>query len=544
MMRSRAGAHTRLRREIQMSTMQSASRRRSWILALFCAMVAFSAQAQTYQALLKFGPKSGKNPNTLALGSDGNMYGTTSNGGESNAFRPGQGTVFSVTPSGEVKTGLYIFCIGPGSPYNCSDGAGPEGVTQGTDGNLYGTTNKGGANDGGTVFQLTPGNVLTTLYSFCSEANCTDGTLPLARVVEGTDGNFYGTTSYGGTNNAGTFFRVSSAGAFTTLYSFCAQTHCADGETPGALTLGNDGNFYGTTFVGGANGNGTVFQITPTGTLTTLHSFCSEGGCADGWQPTSLIQGIDGNFYGTTNTGGANNGGTAFQLTPAGVLTPLYSFCSATNCADGKGPNSLGEDSSGNIYGASTAGGFVSAKWPSGCGTLFSLTLNGVLTTLYDFCTETGVSQNGAYPDAVVQIANGSFYGTTLLGGAKLDVLNCESGCGVLYSLSLGVALPPTFTPSTLIFGNQKVNTTSRPKSITVKNVNIGSATLDFSGFAVGGPFAISSNTCQAILAAGKSCRISITFTPTLLEAPTGMLRVSDNAPNSPQSVALSGTAD
>jgi uncharacterized repeat protein (TIGR03803 family) len=506
------------------------------IVTLFCAITLIAARAQTYQALLEFGPASGKNPNWLVLGSDGNMYGTTFNGGESNAFRPGQGTVFSVTPSGDVKTGLYIFCIGPGSPYKCFDGAGPKGVVLGTDGNFYGTTYKGGATDSGTVFQLTPGSVLTTLYSFCSETNCTDGTLPLAGVVEGADGNFYGTTGYGGANNFGTVFRITPAGVFSTLYSFCAQTNCADGEAPGALTLGNAGNLYGTTSVGGAKGNGTVFRITPTGALTTLHSFCSEEGCADGWQPTSLIQGIDGNFYGTTNTGGANNGGTAFRLTPAGVLTPLYSFCSASNCADGKGPNTMGEDSNGNFYGTTIAGGFVSEKWPSGCGTLFSLSLNGVLSTIYDFCTKTGGSQNGAYPDAVVQLANGSFYGTTSVGGTVSD--------GVLYSLSVGVALPPTFTPSALIFGNQKVNTTSKPKSITVTNVNTGSATLDFSGFTVGGPFAISSNTCQATLAAGKSCKINITFTPTFLEAPTGMLRVSDNAPDSPQTVALSGTAD
>jgi uncharacterized repeat protein (TIGR03803 family) len=366
----------------------------------------------------------------------------------------------------------------------------------------------------------------------------------VAGVVEGLDGNFYGTTSYGGANNFGTVFRITPAGVFSTLYSFCAQTNCADGEAPGALTLGNDGNFYGTTSVGGAKGNGTVFQITPKGALTTLHSFCSQAGCADGWQPTSLIQGIDGNFYGTTNTGGANDGGTAFQLMPSGVLTPLYNFCSASNCADGKGPNTLGEDSNGNFYGTTIAGGFVSEKWPSGCGTLFSLTPNGVLTTVYDFCTKTGVSENGAYPDAVVLNANGTFYGTTFLGGAKLDVLNCESGCGVLYSLSVGVALPPTFTPSALVFGTQKVNTTSKPESITVRNVNTGSATLDFSDFTVGGPFAISANTCEATLAAGKSCKISITFTPTFLEAPTGMLRVSDNAPNSPQTIALSGSAD
>lgn len=159
------------------------STRTVWIFTLFCATTLISAPAQTYQALLEFGPATGKNPNSLVLGSDGNMYGTTLNGGESNAFRPGQGTVFSVTPSGEVKTGLHIFCIGPGSPYKCSDGAGPKGVVLGTDGNLYGTTYKGGAADGGTVFQLTPGNVLTTLYSFCSETNCTDGTQPLAGVV-------------------------------------------------------------------------------------------------------------------------------------------------------------------------------------------------------------------------------------------------------------------------------------------------------------------------------------------------------------------------
>ncbi len=165
--------------------------------------------------------------------------------------------------------------------------------------------------------------MLTTLYSFCSQTNCTDGNEPRG-LVQAADGNFYGTTAFGGAyyNNycsadpgCGTVFEITPAGVLTTLYSFCSQPNCPDGGHPVGLVQATDGNFYGATEWGGANGHGTVFEITPSGTLTTLYSFCAQANCADGANPEGrLMQATNGNLYGTTYYGGANVDGTVFSL--------------------------------------------------------------------------------------------------------------------------------------------------------------------------------------------------------------------------------------
>ena len=302
--------------------------------------------------------------------------------------------------------------------FNVSNGAFPSGsLVQGTDGNFYGTTLSGGANGDGTVFKITSSGTLTTLYSFCSQTNCSDGTSPFAGLVQGSDGNFYGTTSGGGAKSYGTVFKMTSTGALTTLYSFCSQSGCSDGSFPEAgLVQGSDGNFYGTTDEGGTNGDGTVFKITSSGTLTTLYSFCSKNGCSDGENPSAgLVQGSDGNFYGATENGGANgNNGTVFKITPAGTLTTLYSFCSAP-CTDGANPNGLVQASDGNFYGTTGHGG------ANDYGTIFKITPTGTLTTLYSFCSQSGCS-DGEYPIAgLMQAVNGTFYGTTSSGGSSND---------------------------------------------------------------------------------------------------------------------------
>jgi uncharacterized repeat protein (TIGR03803 family) len=216
------------------------------------------------------------------------------------------------------------------------------------------------------AMQPTQAQTFTTLYSFCAQPNCTDGAVP-SGVVQATDGNLYGTTSGGGANGTaglGTVFRLTVAGALTTLHSFDYY----DGFNPqAALIQGTDGNLYGTTAEGGTGsactltgaGCGTIFRITPTGTLTSLYSFCNEANCADGrWPYAGLLQATDGNFYGTTYLGGANDAGTVFQITPAGTLTTLYSFCSQTNCADGSGPwAALIQATDGNLYGVTGGGG-------------------------------------------------------------------------------------------------------------------------------------------------------------------------------------------
>jgi uncharacterized repeat protein (TIGR03803 family) len=275
---------------------------------------------------------------------NGDFYGTTAEGGAS-----GFGTIFRITPT--ALTTLHSF--------DGTDGENPlAGLIQGADGNFYGTTVNGGVNKSqGTVFKMTPGGMLTTLYSFCEQGVlCPDGAAPLAGLVQAANGDFYGVTVAGGANDGGTVFKITSSGTLTTLYSFCAQTGCTDGKLPYAgLVQAPNGHFYGTTSSGGANGGGTVFLITPGGALTTLYSFCSLTGCADGSYPDAgLVQATDGNFYGTTSAGGANGAGTVFETTPnRGTLTVLHSFT---------GPNAvhiagLVQATNGDFYGTTWDGG-------------------------------------------------------------------------------------------------------------------------------------------------------------------------------------------
>jgi len=243
-----------------------------------------------------------------------------------------------ITSSG-AQTTLHSFC----SQSGCGDGSYPNaGLIQATDGNLYGTTVEG-ANGLGTVFKITPGGRLTTLHRFCSKRDCTDGAYPQAALVQATDGSFYGTTLEGGAYGAGTVFKIAKTGKLTTLYSFCSQSSCTDGQFPyAALVQATDGNFYGTTSDGGANGNGTIFKISPGGALATLYSFCSQSGCADGAVPyAALIQGTNGSFYGTTSTGGANRAGTVFSLDVG--LAPLAETVPASGSV-GEAGTILGSD--------------------------------------------------------------------------------------------------------------------------------------------------------------------------------------------------------
>jgi uncharacterized repeat protein (TIGR03803 family) len=186
------------------------------------------------------------------------------------------------------------------------------GLTKATNGKFYGTTYGGGANGDGTVFSITAGGTLTTLYSFCAQPDCTDGADPEAGLVNGTNGKFYGTTYGGGANGYGTVFSITTGGALTTLHSFDRT----DGSSPEAgLAQGTNGKFYGTTYSGGANGDGTVFSIAAGGTLTTLYSFCAQPDCTDGADPEAgLVNGTNGKFYGTTGFGGTSDYGTTFGI--------------------------------------------------------------------------------------------------------------------------------------------------------------------------------------------------------------------------------------
>jgi len=208
----------------------------------------------------------------------------------------------------------------------------------------------------------------TTLFSF----DYTDGVNPVAALVQATNGDFYGTTSLGGAYADGTVFKITPSGALTTLYSFCAQSGCTDGSRPYAgLAQGTNADLYGTTwFGGGAKDDGTVFKITLGGTLTTLYSFC-QSGCTDGSSPyAGLVQATNGDFYGTTDGGGSYGYGTVFKITPSGTLTTLYSFCSQSGCTDGSGPYAgLVQDTNGTFYGTTVYGGAY------GDGTIFTLSV-------------------------------------------------------------------------------------------------------------------------------------------------------------------------
>jgi len=372
---------------------------RACALLLLCASTAIASPAQTFTSLHSFGGADGRDPFAgLVQGANGNLYGTTVLGG-ANTY----GAVFTITPSGTLTT-LYSF--------GGKDGGNPDAaLVQATNGNFYGTTQVGGTNNQGTVFKIAPGGALTTLYSFCPLSGCPDGLYSWA-LIQATDGNFYGTTYEGGANNGGTVFKITPGGTLTTLYSFCSQSGCPDGLYPQAgLVQAANGIFYGTTSVGGANGQGTVFEITSGGALTTLYSFCSQTGCTDGYQPyAELIQAADGNFYGTTSLGGINGHGTVFKITSGGTLTTLYDFCSQNGCPDGDGPlTSLVQATDGDFYGTTSAGGASGAY-----GTVFKITPGGTLTTLHSFD-----STDGETPSALIQDTNGEFYGTTSGGGTN-----------------------------------------------------------------------------------------------------------------------------
>lgn len=406
--------------------------KRNFVLCVISIAMAIASSATTFK-FVSFNGTDGANPylESLVQGLDGNLYGTTLYG----AHGTGYGTVFKISPTGAL-TSLYTFCSKPG----CIDGYQPfAGLVLATNGNFYGTTSTGGAHGSGTVFKITRAGTLSTLYSFCSQTGCADGVQPLAGLVQGTDGNFYGTTHGGGANGSGTVFKITPTGTtLTTLYSFCPKTGCADGFYPWAgLVQGTDGNFYGTTVGGGSHGNyGTVFKINPgTHMLTTLYSFCSQTGCTDGTSPyAGLVQGTDGNFYGTTLGGGTNHNGTVFKITSTGTLTTLHRFVHTDGFAPSAG---LVQATDGNFYGTTSAGG------ANGLGTVFKITPGGMntLTTLHSFG---GADGNGPY--GLVQDTNGNFYGTTQYGGAN-NV--CSGGCGTVFSLSVGlgpfVETLPTF---------------------------------------------------------------------------------------------------
>jgi len=351
--------------------------------------VTYSGTTGTLATLYSFtGGDDGGNPIAgLLTGIDSLLYGTTETGGSS-----GFGTAYQITTSGSFST-LHTFATG-------TDGANPyAGLITGTVGNLYGTAETGGTGGFGTVYQLNTSGTFTTLYSF---PGASDGANPYGGVVTGTDGLLYGTTSNGGAHSLGTVYSVSTSGSFNPLYSF---TGGSDGSHPqSTLIQAANGNFYGTAVTGGSSSAGTIFEVTSGGALTPIHSF-NPG--VDGASPyAGLITGTDGNFYGTTETGGTGGYGTVYRLSTSGSVTTLHAFTDGT---DGGNPYAgLLQGSDGNFYGTTETGG------TGGAGTIYQLASSGSFATLYSF---TGGSDGGNPRAALTESTPGVLFGTTTTSG-------------------------------------------------------------------------------------------------------------------------------
>jgi uncharacterized protein (TIGR03437 family) len=381
---------------------------RKFGIFLFALGMVF-CRAQTLTTLAAFSGANGSGPASIIQGADGNFYGTATGGGTH-----GQGTVFKMTPGGVLAT-LYNF----GS--SASDGNYPQGaLLQASDGNFYGTTATGGTQNLGTVFKVTPSGAETILYNFCQQDSCADGAYPLAGLVQGADGNLYGTTANGGVatqgslvyQRSGNVFKITLAGVITTLYNFCSLNNCSDGYFPeGGLVLASDGNFYGTTAGDSVNYGapfGTIYQLTPLGVLTTIHTFSNSGPS----NPTStLVQGSDGSLYGTTYSGnGSGNYGGVFKVTLGCTYTVLHVFPSAFT------PSPTGAGAYPPRYSALALGPGGSLLGGTD-DTAFEITTTGTLTTLHTF--EIDLEGFGVF--GLVLGKDGNVYGTTEFQGPSND---------------------------------------------------------------------------------------------------------------------------
>ncbi len=404
-----------------------------WVFFVVAAQLGLTSvcPAQVYERLVSFADavsattNLGKSPQAgLIKDRDGNFYGTTAGGGLN-----GFGTVFKVSPAG-VLTTLVSF-----SSFQdvCSS------LVIGRDGNIYGTL-KGSGPDLGSVFRMTPTGTLTILFTFTGAGGTHPGAYPKSGLVEARDGSFYGTTERGGASDLGTVFRITTNGTaagtvFTNLVQF-SGANGSNAETPvtstkgqGNLTLATDGNFYGVTERGGTSDKGTIFKMTPSGTLTTLLSFSGSGGMG-AYPKGGLIQLRDGRFFGTTFAGGATDNGTVFVFTTNGTaeetdLDTVIEFTGNSGPHHGSSPlGALVQGADGNLYGTTYSTNLGLQAF--GFGTVFRMTPGGVLTTFATFDRN-----NGAQPAAGLVIGgDGSFYGTARSGGSL--------GFGTLFKLTPG----------------------------------------------------------------------------------------------------------
>ena len=322
------------------------------------------------------------------------------------------GRIIKVVP-GQPQVSVHTFS-------DLNGGLAPEaGLLVGSDGNYYGTTTQGGVGHSGTIYVLTPAGQFSVLYAFSGG----DGNSPSTDLVQGPDGNFYGTCYTGGAGSTGTIFKVTPGGVLAVIHNF-GTNDPNDGDYPTeGLTVGSDGNYYGTTPYGGAHNRGVVYKVASDGTFTVLYNFTSAD--LSGFAPSSaLTQASDGNFYGACTNGGNvapdnSTYGLIYRITPAGQYTVVYKFSNT----DGELPYGALLAKDGCLYGTTSGGGPYEGTKP-GDGTIYKLSLNGTLTTLHTFHNgdASGIAPyltEGASPVApLVSGTDGVLYGTTQLGGS------------------------------------------------------------------------------------------------------------------------------
>jgi uncharacterized repeat protein (TIGR03803 family) len=423
-----------------------------WTLALSASFIPAQAQLTQlspflYNANTTSNYPDGETPYAeLIQGADGNYYTTTFAGGSGacpddvEGLTPGCGAVVKITPGGVLSV-LYSFPFDAGNNTTPNGMFPVAGLLQGPDGNFYGVASGGGSSGTdfcqpgpeifgcGTIFKLTPSGHFTLLYSFCGGFGCgsypPDGADPRGRLAFGPDGNLYGTTQQGGEYNfgfnSGTIFRISPSGAYALIHTFSGFSGTGDGAQPAAgLTLASNGEFYGTTQFGGAFGNGTVFKMNLAGTVTVLYSFASDD--TNGTEPMSaLIQASDGNLYGTCYSGGAYGGGTVFLISTSGVIKKIYDFAPPTGNVGYNPRAGVIQASDGNLYGTAGQGGGDDS------GAIYQLTLGGVATLEGSFTPALGYAPTGA----LLQGSDGRLYVTTQDGGGTnsqgaIDVFNAS----------------------------------------------------------------------------------------------------------------------
>jgi uncharacterized repeat protein (TIGR03803 family) len=447
-------------------------RQRSALTFLGCAAVLLlcgaSAFSQTFTTLLNLGKGTGTyTGGWYAQGRNGDLYGSTENGG---AY--GWGTIFGITPAGRLVSTFS---------FDGYDGNGNNKLVLGYDGSLYGTYWNSYSNQGG-IFKITTEGTLTDLHTFSGS----DGAIPNGTLALGRDGNFYGTTQIGGTYNFGTIFKISPEGDFTSLLSFDGS----NGANPGGLTLGTDGNFYGFTVASAKDGkgNGTAFEYTAAGVLIHFCKFATNEDFPD----AVLVEDSNSNFYGALFDAAGNVDGSIYKVTTSGTCSTFYSFSGA----DGANPSGFIMGTDGNFYGVTLNGGTY------GFGTIYQMTTGGVLATLHSF-DET----DGNTPYGLTQHTNGTFYGSTAGGGLY------GGDSGTIYSLNMGLAPFASLLP----------NSGTPGKTIEMLGQGFtGTTAVSFNG--VSASFTVVSDTLlEAVVPAG------VTSGPVTVTTPGGVLTSNGN---------------